>query len=131
MNATRPISLLLAGMSLVLLAACNESEAEVAQVRAADVPHLSAGKTPHEVCTEQTITTQKPAKDKDRILGTVAGAVVGGVVGNEVGGKGTSGDVATVAGAAAGGYAGNRVQKSVQKSATETSTKTVCHTVYD
>lgn len=134
MNSTKPISLLLAGMSLVLLAACNESEAEVAQARAADVTHVShvsAAKTPHEVCTEQTVTTQKPVKDKDRILGTVAGAVVGGVVGNEVGGHGTSGDVATVAGAAAGGYAGNRVQKSVQKSATETSTKTVCHTAYD
>ena len=130
MNAARQTSVVLGGMSLLLLAVCNESEAQ-APVRTADVTHASTTKTPHEVCTEQTITTQKPVKDKNRVLGTVAGAVVGGVVGNEVGGKGTKGDVATVAGAAAGGYAGNRVQKSTQKSGTETTTKTVCHTVYD
>jgi uncharacterized protein YcfJ len=134
MKAARMTIVLLGTMSLALLAGCNESEAELAQAGAADVAHTSAAtsaaKTPREVCTEQTVTTQKPVKDENRILGTVAGALVGGVVGNEVGGKGTSGDVATVAGAAAGGYAGNRVQKSVQKGATETTTKTVCHTEY-
>ena len=122
MNAARMTSVLLGGMSLLVLAA---------PVMTADVTHASSTKTPHEECTEQTVTTQKPVKDKNRVLGTVAGAVVGGVVGNEVGGKGTKGDVATVAGAAAGGYAGNRVQKSTQKGGAETTTKTVCHTVYD
>ena len=131
MNTTRMTITLLGAMSLALLAACNESEAEVAQAGAAGVTHASTTKTPHEVCTEQTVTTQKPVKDENRIVGTVAGALVGGVVGNEVGGKGTKGDVATVAGAAAGGYAGNRVQKSMQNSATETTTKTVCHTEYN
>ena len=131
MNAARLTSVVLGGMSLMVFAARNESQAQAAPVRTADVTHASATKTPHDVCTEQTVTTQKPVKDKNRVLGTVAGVVVGGVVGNEVGGKGTKGDVATVAGAAAGGYAGNRVQKSTQKSGTETTTRTVCHTVYD
>ena len=85
----------------------------------------------HEVCTDKVVTTQKPVKDKDRVLGTVAGAVVGGVVGHEIGGHGTTQDVATAGGAIAGGYAGNRVQKGVQKSATEQTTERECHTVYD
>jgi uncharacterized protein YcfJ len=128
MNATRPTILLLTGVSLTLLAACNESGADVAQAGAAPA---SAARTPREVCTEETVTRAKPVKDKDRVLGTVAGALVGGVVGHEVGGKGTSQDVATVGGAVAGGYAGNRVQKSVQKNATEQTTERVCRTVYD
>ncbi len=128
MRVIRMTSLVLGGMSLALLAACNEedSRAQVAQV-----PQASAAKTPREVCTDQVVTQQKPVKDKDRVLGTVAGAVVGGVVGNEVGGKGKSGDVATVGGAVAGGVAGNRIQKSVQDNATEKTTKRVCETVYD
>jgi uncharacterized protein YcfJ len=124
MNARNVIGLVLGSVSFVLLGACNEDAG-------ADAAQANAGKTPREVCTEQTVTTQKPVKDEHRVLGTVAGAVVGGVVGNEVGGKGTSQDIATVAGAAAGGYAGNRVQKSVQDNNTETTTKTVCRTVYD
>lgn len=123
MNATGLTALLVGGMSLALLAACNETGAEIAQV--------DAKRTPREVCTEQVVTRQKPAKDKDRVLGTLAGAVVGGVVGHEVGGKGTSQDVATIGGAAAGGYAGNRVQKSMQKGATEETTERVCRTVYE
>jgi uncharacterized protein YcfJ len=126
MNATRLTSILVGGMSLALLAACNEdNEAEAARTS------FAAAKTPREVCTENTVTTQKPVKDKDRVIGTVTGAVAGAVIGNEVGGKGTSGDVATVAGAAAGGYAGNQVQKSIQKNAKETTTKVECRTVYD
>jgi len=124
MNAVKQTSVLLGGVCLVLLGACNEDSG-------ATVSQASASKTPREECTEQTVTRQKPVKDENRVLGTVAGAVVGGVVGNEVGGKGTSGDVATVAGAAAGGYAGNRVQKSVQDNATEQTTERVCRTVYD
>jgi uncharacterized protein YcfJ len=127
-STIRMAGILLSGMSLALLGGCNESAAEVAQATAT---HATAKKVPREVCTDEVVTVQKPVKDKDRILGTVAGAVVGGVVGNEVGGKGTKGDVATVGGAVAGGYAGNRIQKSVQKSATETTTKRVCKTVYE
>jgi uncharacterized protein YcfJ len=124
MNANRFTGLVLGGLSLAMLGACNEdSDTRIAQ--------SAAAKQPREVCTEQVVTRQKPVKDKDRVLGTVAGALVGGVVGHEVGGKGTSQDVATVAGAAAGGYAGNRVQKSVQNNATEQTTERVCETVYD
>jgi uncharacterized protein YcfJ len=120
---TRPISLLLGAMSLVLLAACNESEGKATQA--------NATRSSHEVCTDEVVTTQKTVKDKNQVLGTVAGAVVGGVVGHEVGGKGTSQDIATGVGAVAGGYAGNRVQKSVQEGATEQTTKRVCRTVYE
>jgi uncharacterized protein YcfJ len=122
MNISRLTSLLAGSVALVLLAACNEGET---------LAQTSAKKTPREVCTDQVVTQQKPVKDKDRVLGTLAGAVVGGVVGHEVGGKGTSQDIATIGGAAAGGYAGNRVQKSVQKSATVTTTERVCQTVYE
>jgi uncharacterized protein YcfJ len=123
MNAIRLPGLLFGGMTLVLLGACNE-----------DAPKstlASATRSTHEVCSDKVVTTQKPVKDKDRVLGTVAGAVVGGVVGHEVGGKGTSQDIATVGGAVAGGYAGNRIQKSVQNNATEQTTERVCETVND
>jgi uncharacterized protein YcfJ len=123
MNPIRLPSLLLGGISLVLLGACNEGSSKTTQA--------SAKRTSHEVCTDKVVATQTPVKDKDRVLGTVAGAVVGGVVGHKVGGKGTSQDVATVGGAVAGGYAGNRVQKSVQDNATERTTERVCETVYD
>jgi uncharacterized protein YcfJ len=126
MNAVKPISLLLGGMFLLLLAACNE-DAKVAQVNTAQ----PSARRSHEVCTDNVVTTQKPVKDQKQVLGTIAGAVVGGVVGHEVGGKGTSQDIATGVGAVAGGYAGNRVQHSVQENATESHTERVCHTVYD
>ncbi|MEO8306641.1 MAG: glycine zipper 2TM domain-containing protein [Pseudomonadota bacterium] len=131
MNTTRQISVVLGGIALVLLAACNE-DAKVAQTSAmAATAAPTAERRSHEVCTDEVVTTAKPVKDKNQVLGTVAGAVVGGVVGHEVGGKGTSQDIATGVGAVAGGYAGNRVQKSVQNGATEKSTERVCHTVYD
>lgn len=123
MRATTLPGLLLAGITLVLLGACNEdSGAKSVQFDA---------KTPREVCTDKVVTRQKDVKDKDRVLGTVAGAVVGGVVGHEVGGKGTSQDAATAGGIVVGGIAGNRVQKSVQDNATEKTTERVCETVYD
>lgn len=125
MNTMRLTSALLGSMSLMLMAACNE-EARLAQNNS-----VAAAKVPREVCEDKVVTRQVPAKDKDRVLGTVAGAVVGGVVGNKIGGKGTSEDIATVGGAVAGGYAGNRVQKSMQKNNTETTTERVCRTVYD
>lgn len=123
MNTGKWSTVLLGGASLALLAACNESEADVARNTAASAPR--------EVCTEQVVTRQKPTKDEDRVLGTVAGALVGGVVGREIGGSGTGRDVATVGGAVAGGYAGNRVQKSVQRNNTEQTTEVVCRTVTD
>lgn len=128
MNTIRTLGAVLGGLSLLTLAACNETEAKA---EPAQVAQVTRAKTPREVCTDRVVTVQKPVKDKDRILGTVAGALVGGVVGNEIGGKGTGGDIATIGGAAAGGYAGNRVQKSVQKNATEQTTERVCHTVYE
>jgi uncharacterized protein YcfJ len=127
MKTTNLTALIPASLLLAMLAACNESGAKVLEAEAV----TKVVKTPREECSDQVVTRQKPVKDDNRILGTVAGAVVGGVVGAEVGGKGTSKDVATVAGAAAGGYAGNRVQKSVQKNATEKTTERVCQTVYD
>jgi len=132
MKSTRMVSFLLIGASLAALAGCNDSKADVAQARASEAgATVSAKRTPHEVCTDEVVTTQKPVKDKDRVLGTLAGAVVGGVVGNKIGGHGTTQDIATIGGAAAGGYAGNRVQKSVQNGATEQTTQRVCHTEYD
>jgi uncharacterized protein YcfJ len=132
MNAIRLTSAVLGTACLMLTAACNESTAQAeGAAGSAQVAKTSAARTPREVCTDEVVTRQKPVKDKDRILGTVAGALIGGVVGNEVGGKGTGGDIATVGGAAAGGYAGNRVQKSVQKNATVQTTERVCRTVYD
>jgi len=113
--------LLLCGLPLLLVGACSDSGAGDATAKSKS----------HEVCTDKVVTRQKPVKDENRVLGTVAGAVVGGVVGHEVGGKGTSQDVATGVGAVAGGYAGNRVQKSVQDNATEQTTERVCETVYD
>jgi uncharacterized protein YcfJ len=121
MNLGTKACLLLAVTSLALLGACND-EQEIAQ---------AGGSATREVCTEQTVTRQKPVKDEDRVIGTVTGAVVGAVVGHEIGGKGTSQDIATIGGAAAGGYAGNRVQKQIQDNATEESTELVCRQVAD
>jgi uncharacterized protein YcfJ len=119
---TKMLGVMLGSLPLVLVGACKDESA---------AGGVTAGKTSHEVCTDKVVTRQKPVKDDNRVLGTVAGAVVGGVVGHEVGGKGTSQDVATGVGAVAGGYAGNRVQKSVQDNATEQTTERVCETVYD
>ena len=127
MITTRIIALASGGALLALLAACNESHARVIEATAI----TREVRTPHEECGNQTVTHQKPVKDENRVLGTIAGAVVGGVVGHEVGGHGTWQDIATIGGAAAGGYTGNRVQKSVQKNATTQTTERVCNTVYD
>lgn len=126
MKTTKLTIALFGSVSLMLLAGCNE-EGQVAAAGSG----AGSGKTAREVCTEQTVSRQKPVKDENRVIGTVAGAVVGGVIGNEIGGKGTKGDIATVGGAVAGGYAGNRIQKSVQDNATEETTEVVCETVYE
>ena len=132
MDTPRVAGLLLASLSLMLLAGCNEdSSSGVAQAADARPSRVADAKTPREVCTERVVTTEKPVKDEKQILGTVAGAVVGGVVGNELGGKGTSGDIATVGGAVAGGYAGNRIQKSMQDDGKEKTIVRECRMVYD
>lgn len=85
---------------------------------------------PREICEDVPVTRQKPVKDENRIVGTVAGAVIGGVLGNQVGG-GSGKKIATVAGAAAGGYAGNKVQQNMQAKNTYTEYETRCRTVSD
>lgn len=81
-----------------------------------------------EVCEDVPVTRQKPVKDQNRIVGTVAGALLGGVLGNQVGG-GDGKKLATVAGAAAGGYAGNKVQQNMQAKDTYTTYEQRCRTV--
>jgi uncharacterized protein YcfJ len=76
------------------------------------------------------VTRQKPVKDQDKVVGTVAGALIGGVLGNQVG-AGSGKTLATLAGAAAGGYAGNKVQGNMQANDTYTTTERRCHTVTD
>ena len=83
---------------------------------------------PREICDDVAVTHQKPVKDENRIVGTVAGALIGGVLGNQVGG-GSGKKIATVAGAAAGGYAGNKVQKNMQDKDTYTTIEKRCKSV--
>ena len=87
-------------------------------------------RTPRQECHDVQVTKTKPAKDRDRLLGTGVGAVVGGLLGHEIGG-GSGKALATVAGAAAGGYAGNKIEQKVQQGDTYTSTEQQCATVYD
>ena len=86
--------------------------------------------TPREVCQDVQVTRQKPVKDENQIIGSVAGAVLGGVLGSQIGG-GKGKTVATVAGAAAGGYAGNKTQERIQANSTYVTTETRCETVTD
>ena len=87
-------------------------------------------RTPRQECRDVQVTRTKPAKDRDRLLGTGVGAVGGGLLGHEIGG-GSGKALATVAGAAAGGYAGNKIEQKVQQGDTYTSTEQQCTTVYD
>lgn len=126
MSTARLGGVVLGGVALVVLAACNETGAKV--VSAEPITHVV--KTPREECSDQLVTRQKPVKDEKQILGTAAGAAVGAVVGHQFGsGKGK--DLATVGGAVAGGYAGNRIQHNIQEKSTEQVTERVCKTVYD
>lgn len=118
MDANRFAVLALGAVSVATLSGWNQSVA-------AERSTLDATKT-REVCTEEVVERKKPAKDDDRVVGTVAGALVGGIVGDKVGG-----DIATVGGAVAGGYAGNQVQKKAQKDKTEKVTRLVCRPVSD
>src|SRR3979411_1955222 len=87
-------------------------------------------RTPRQECRDVQVTRTKPAKDRDRLLGTGVGAVVGGLLGHEIGG-GSGKALATVAGAAAGGYAGNKIEQKVQQGDTYTSTEAKGHTRTD
>lgn len=86
--------------------------------------------TPHEHCSNATVSHRAPTSDPDQVTGTVLGAVVGGVLGHQVGG-GTGKTIATVAGAAAGGYAGNKIQENMQAGNTYQTLETRCATTYD
>jgi uncharacterized protein YcfJ len=87
-------------------------------------------KTPRQECHDEQVTHTKPAKDKDRLVGTGVGAVVGGLLGSRIGGGNTR-IFTGLAGAAAGGYAGNKIEQKVQKGNTYTTTEQRCVTVYD
>jgi uncharacterized protein YcfJ len=100
--------------------------AEVVQI----VPLTRTIRTPRQVCHDQTVVHQRPARDPRHMLGTVAGALIGGVLGNQLGG-GSGKALATAAGAAAGGYAGNRIENRMQLGDTDTTSERRCVTVYD
>src|SRR5207248_9761134 len=87
-------------------------------------------RTPRQECHDVQVTKTKPAKDRDRLLGTGVGAVGGGLLGHEIGG-GSGKALAKVAGSAAGGYAGNKIEQKVQQGHTYTSTAQQRATVYD
>jgi uncharacterized protein YcfJ len=93
-------------------------------------PLMRTVKIPRQDCHDETVTHQKPVKDRERLLGTGLGAVVGGLLGHQVGG-GSGKTLATVAGAAAGGYAGNKIQQKTQQADTYTTTEQRCVTAYD
>ncbi len=86
--------------------------------------------TPREECQDVQVRKQAPAKDSQRIAGTVIGGVAGGLLGSTIGG-GTGRTVATIAGAAGGAYAGNQVQKNMQQKNVVTTTEHRCKTVND
>jgi uncharacterized protein YcfJ len=84
--------------------------------------------TPREECQDVQVQKQAPAKDSQRIAGTVLGGVAGGFLGSTIGG-GVGRTVATVAGAAGGALVGNQVQKNMQQKNVVTSTERRCKTV--
>src|SRR5271170_4464678 len=86
--------------------------------------------TPREDCQDVQVQKQAPAKDSQRIAGTVIGGVAGGLLGSTIGG-GAGRTLATVAGAAGGAYAGNQVQKNMQQKNVVTTTERRCKTVND
>jgi uncharacterized protein YcfJ len=86
--------------------------------------------TPREDCQDVQVQKQAPAKDSQRIAGTVIGGVAGGLLGSTIGG-GAGRTLATVAGAAGGAYAGNQVQKNMQQKNVVTTMERRCKTVND
>lgn len=86
---------------------------------------------PRQVCHDEQVAVNEPAKDKNQVTGAVIGGVVGALAGNQVG-KGDGKKLATVGGAVAGAFAGHQIQKKNQeKKAAETETRKVCTTVTD
>jgi uncharacterized protein YcfJ len=86
--------------------------------------------TPRQDCRDVQVERQAPARDSNRIAGTVIGGVAGGLLGSTVGG-GAGRTVATIAGAAGGAYVGNQVQKNMQHKNVVTTTERRCKTVND
>src|SRR5258707_3301792 len=76
-------------------------------------------RTPRQECRDVQVTRTKPAKDRDRLLGTGVGAVVGGLLGHELGG-GSGKALATAAGAAAGRFPGTNIVPKVRHGGTLT-----------
>src|SRR5256885_15040026 len=87
-------------------------------------------RTPRQECHDAQVTRTKPAKDRDRLLGTGVGAVVGGLLGHEIGG-GSGKALATVAGAAAGGHPRHKIQQKAQQGDTHTTSEQQSTTRYD
>jgi outer membrane lipoprotein SlyB len=107
---TQSMSVVLLGLSLAPLAACD-SGAEPAA--AAPAPVQVASRPAPEKCYEcGTITSfeEMKAKGKGTGMGIAIGAVLGAVAGHQVG-DGRGKDAATVGGAVVGGFAGNEVEK--------------------
>ena len=86
--------------------------------------------TPREDCQDVEVQKRAPAKDSQRIAGTVIGGVAGGLLGSTIGG-GAGRTLATVGGAAGGAYVGNQVQKNMQQKNVVTTTERRCKTVND
>jgi uncharacterized protein YcfJ len=83
---------------------------------------------PQEVCSNQTVTTQRPQEDKHQVAGTVIGAIAGGLIGNKLG-RGRGRKLATVGGAVGGGIIGKNIQENHQANDTVTHVEQRCHTV--
>ncbi len=107
----------------------KQAKADYAQVISV-VEVKEVVKTPREVCKDVVVEEAAPAKDENKVLGTVTGAVVGGVLGHQVGG-GRGKDLATVAGAVGGAYAGRKVQEKQQQKKAQPKVEKRCETVTD
>lgn len=134
MNKSLAIGLVAGGIAATALGAVAsyrliDERQNYAQVLAVE-PVTRTVRTPRQVCHDEVVTHQAPAKDPKRVTGAVVGALVGGVLGNQIG-DGSGQTAATVAGAAAGGYAGSKIQKKTQQANTYQATETRCSTVYD
>jgi uncharacterized protein YcfJ len=83
---------------------------------------------PQEVCSDQTVTAQRPQEDKHQVAGTVIGAVAGGLIGSKFG-RGRGRKLATVGGAVGGGIVGKNIQENHQANDTVTRVEQRCHTI--
>ena len=83
-------AVLSAGAMAGYLAWKNPAYAEVVSVD----PVRRAVTTPQTICRDERVTRRNPAKDEQRLSGTVIGGMAGGVVGHQFG-NGTGKSVAT------------------------------------